>query len=57
MLQDIKSLQSQKLSAKDGEIGRVADLYFDDKSWAIRESLSTPPLVIKHSLGKWLKLP
>ncbi|MEO7597755.1 MAG: PRC-barrel domain-containing protein, partial [Opitutus sp.] len=36
MLQNIKQLYGAKLGATDGEIGHVKDLYFDDKSWAIR---------------------
>ncbi len=36
MLRSIKNLCGQKLGARDGEIGRVADCYFDDQQWAIR---------------------
>src|ERR1700722_11066595 len=36
MLQSIKQLYGEKLGASDGEIGRVKDFYFDDRSWAVR---------------------
>jgi len=36
MLQIIKQLCGDKLAASDGHIGHVKDLYFDDKSWAVR---------------------
>ena len=36
MLQNIKELYGDKLTALDGEIGRVKDFYFDDKTWVIR---------------------
>lgn len=36
MSQNIKELYGHKLTASDGEIGRVKDFYFDDKSWVIR---------------------
>jgi len=36
MLQSIKRLYGEKLSASDGEIGHVKDLYFDDQNWAVR---------------------
>lgn len=46
MLQNIKSLQGKKLSAHDGEIGHVADFYFDDETWAIRYLVA--------NTGSWL---
>lgn len=60
MLQNIKSLQDQKLSAQDGEIGHVADFYFDDKTWAIRYLVANTGswltgrlvLISPHSLGR-----
>ncbi len=60
MLQNIKSLEGLKLSAQDGEIGHVADFYFDDTSWAIRYLVAnTGPwltgrmvLISPHSLGR-----
>jgi hypothetical protein len=36
MLRSIKQSYGDKLGASDGEIGRVKDFYFDDKSWAVR---------------------
>jgi hypothetical protein len=36
MLINTKELYGRKLAAKDGEIGHVRDLYFDDTSWAAR---------------------
>jgi uncharacterized protein YrrD len=36
VLQSIKELYGRKLSALDGDIGHVKDLYFDDAAWAIR---------------------
>ena len=36
MLQNIKKLYGHKLTALDGDIGKVKDFYFDDKTWVIR---------------------
>jgi hypothetical protein len=36
MLQDLKELYGKTIAALDGDIGRVKDFYFDDKSWVIR---------------------
>jgi len=36
MLHNTESLFGTKLSATDGEIGRVEDFYFDDQTWAAR---------------------
>ena len=36
MLRRIKELIGYKLAAKDGEIGKTKDLFFDDRSWGIR---------------------
>ncbi|MEI6075689.1 MAG: PRC-barrel domain-containing protein [Verrucomicrobiota bacterium] len=36
MLHRIKQIYGNKLIASDGEIGFVKDLYFNDKSWAVR---------------------
>jgi uncharacterized protein YrrD len=46
MIQNIKPLYGQKLSATDGEIGHIADFYFDDKTWAIRYLVA--------NTGSWL---
>jgi sporulation protein YlmC with PRC-barrel domain len=36
MLQSIQQLHGDKLGASDGEIGRVKDIYFDDRYWVAR---------------------
>jgi hypothetical protein len=36
MFHKAKELMSYKLGAKDGEIGRVRDFYFEDTNWTIR---------------------
>ena len=36
MLRRAKELIRFKLGARDGEIGRVKDFYFDDHRWTIR---------------------
>ncbi|MCX6954164.1 MAG: PRC-barrel domain-containing protein [Verrucomicrobia bacterium] len=36
MLHNTKDLYGYKLSATDGDIGRVRDFYFDDKTWVLR---------------------
>ncbi len=36
MLRQTKDLQELAIEATDGPVGDVTDLYFDDKSWAIR---------------------
>jgi hypothetical protein len=46
MLQNIKKLYGLGLSASDGEIGHVLDLYFDDQSWAVRYVIA--------DAGSWL---
>jgi len=60
MLQNIKDLYHDKLSAVDGDIGHVKDFYFDDKTWMIRYlavdtgTWLTGRLVLlaPHALGK-----
>ena len=46
MLRTINDLYGHKLMAKDGEIGHVKDVYFDDKNWAVR--------YIVVNTGSWL---
>ncbi len=46
MQRNIKSLIGYSIGATDGEIGKVEEFYFDDKSWVIRY------LVVKT--GSWL---
>ena len=61
MLQHIKELYGDKLAALDGEIGRVRDVYFDDKTWVIRYVVAdtgswlTGRLVLlsPHAFEKW----
>ncbi len=36
MRQSINRLQGLNLQARDGEIGKVHDVYFDDKEWTVR---------------------
>jgi uncharacterized protein YrrD len=36
VLRNVKDLRGYAISAKDGLIGKVSDLYFDDERWAIR---------------------
>ena len=36
MQKSIKDLKGNAIVATDGEIGKVDDFYFDDKSWTIR---------------------
>ncbi len=36
MLQGLTHLINWNLDAKDGEIGKVEDFYFDDQTWAVR---------------------
>ena len=46
MFRNLKDVEGYRLSAKDGEIGHVTDLYFDDDCWAVRY------LVV--ATGSWL---
>jgi hypothetical protein len=46
MLMNARDLKGYKLHAKDGDIGSVEDLYFDDEAWAIRH-------LVAHT-GPWL---
>jgi sporulation protein YlmC with PRC-barrel domain len=46
MLQSIKELYGRNLGTLDGEIGRVKDFYFDDRTWAVR--------YVVADTGKWL---
>ena len=36
MLRKAKDLDGYKLDARDGEIGKVKEFYFDDQSWTVR---------------------
>ena len=36
MLQKAKDLSGYKLDARDGEIGKVREFYFNDQSWTVR---------------------
>ncbi len=46
MLHNSKGLYGTKLAALDGDIGRIKDFYFDDKTWAIRYVIA--------DTGSWL---
>ena len=46
MLRNVKELQGYAIHAKDGVMGEVDDLYFDDEAWAVRY------LVV--DTGRWL---
>jgi hypothetical protein len=46
MLLDAKRLEGYALRATDGEIGKVKDLYFDDRQWKIRYAVA--------NTGNWL---
>jgi hypothetical protein len=47
MLVSAKALKGYRLKAKDGELGKVKDFYFDDKFWTIR--------YIIVDTGNWLR--
>jgi uncharacterized protein YrrD len=47
MLIKSKALKGYKLHARDGEIGKVVDFYFDDKFWTLRYLVA--------NTGAWLK--
>ena len=61
MLQNIKELYSNKLTASDGDIGHVEDFYFDDKTWAVRYLIANTGtwlsgrqvLLSPHAFGRW----
>lgn len=36
MKQTVKQLQGDAILAKDGALGRLLDVYFDDERWAVR---------------------
>jgi hypothetical protein len=36
MLRLVGDLRGYKLSARDGDIGKADEFYFDDQSWAVR---------------------
>ncbi len=46
MLTSLNKLKGLEIQATDGEIGRVRDFYFDDRSWAVR--------YIVADTGNWL---
>ena len=65
MFQNIKQLYGKKLGASDGDVGHVADFYFDDKTWAVRylvadtgswlpgrQVLLTPHAFGNHAFGR-----
>ena len=46
MFKHLRDLEGFRLAAKDGEIGHVTDLYFEDTDWAVR--------YIVVATGNWL---
>ena len=46
MLRQSKALKGLKLSARDGELGKINEFYFDDKNWTVRYLVA--------DTGKWL---
>ena len=46
MLRSLKGIRGLTVEARDGAIGEVEDLYFDDQSWAVRYYVV--------DTGKWL---
>lgn len=58
---DLKQLYGSKLGARDGEIGHVKDVYFDERRWVVRyvvaDTGSWLPqrkvLLSPHVLGQW----
>ena len=46
MLHTVKDLQGDRIAARDGEIGKVDEVYFDDENWRVRY------LVV--DTGRWL---
>jgi len=46
MLRSIKEIKGYKISATDGNIGRVHDFFFDDEIWAVR--------YVVVDLGTWI---
>lgn len=59
MLTSFKRIQWMSLGARDGEFGKVADLYFDDEDWTVRYLVADTGtwlpgrkvLLSPHSLG------
>jgi PRC-barrel domain len=46
VLRNANDLRGFKLGARDGELGKVKDFYFDDESWIVRYLIA--------DTGKWL---
>ena len=46
MLRNAKDLRNLVIAARDGDLGKVKDLYFDDAHWTIRH--------IEADTGGWL---
>lgn len=57
----LKSLYGHGLAAKDGAIGHVKDVYFDDKTWSVRYLVAETGswldqrqvLLAPHAFGQW----
>jgi sporulation protein YlmC with PRC-barrel domain len=52
MNRSVKHLQSYRIEARDGSLGRVGELYFDDEKWTIRYLMTH----LEKMLGKRLAL-
>ena len=50
MLRSAKSLQRYRVIARDGDVGSVSDLYFDDNRWTLR-------YLVVDTGGAWTKHP
>lgn len=46
MLRHVKDLEDYKITATDGDIGKVSDFYFDDEYWTIR-------YLVANTAGLW----
>lgn len=63
MLHSAKELQGLTIQGKDGEIGKVDDLYFSDDAWTVRHVVVSPsnanrrvlvsPVVVSHKDKEW----
>jgi uncharacterized protein YrrD len=50
MLRNASDLKNFRLGARDGEIGRVKDLYFDDRHWMVRYLVADTGNWLAHRL-------
>ena len=60
MLRSTKDLRGYRIHAKDGDIGKTHEFYFDDEQWTVRYLIANTGkwllgrlvLVSPHALGK-----